>query len=112
MKRKKRDVNNRKENESSNIFTKFAKKNNNPPREIERLSTADKYRAPSMTEMMLLCCKFGCSFRDIVPTCNFLWTMGQLKKIQKKFFLKCFLVVLKFCKNQFFGLLFFYLIIF
>ncbi|KAL7071356.1 hypothetical protein ACQ4LE_009311 [Meloidogyne hapla] len=70
MKRKKRDVN-RIENESANIFTKFAKKNN--PTEIERLSTAlsaDKYRAPSMTEMMLLCCRFGCSLRDLMPYCD------------------------------------------
>ncbi|KAL3084832.1 hypothetical protein niasHT_031717 [Heterodera trifolii] len=28
------------------------------------------YRAPSMTEMMRFCCRFGCSLRDLLPYCD------------------------------------------
>jgi len=28
------------------------------------------YRAPSMTEMMVVCCRYGCSLRDLLPYCD------------------------------------------
>jgi len=30
----------------------------------------EEYRAPSMAEMMLLCCRYGCSLRDLLPYCD------------------------------------------
>jgi len=30
----------------------------------------EEYRAPSMAEMMVLCCRYGCSLRDLLPYCD------------------------------------------
>ncbi len=28
------------------------------------------YRAPSLSEIMMLCCRYGCSLRDLLPYCD------------------------------------------
>jgi hypothetical protein len=30
----------------------------------------ENYRVPTMTEMMMLCCRYGCSLRDLLPYCD------------------------------------------
>jgi len=30
----------------------------------------EEYRSPSMAEMMLLCCRYGCSLSDLLPYCD------------------------------------------
>jgi len=41
----------------------------NPQQQIEAKDEA-LYRAPSMTEMMMVCCRYGCSLRDLLPYCD------------------------------------------
>ncbi|KAI1705963.1 hypothetical protein Ddc_15506 [Ditylenchus destructor] len=41
-----------------------------PNPEKEREEEELLYRAPSMTEMMMVCCRFGCSLRDLLPYCD------------------------------------------
>lgn len=33
-------------------------------------NAVELYRAPSMTEMMMVCCRFGCSLRELLPYCD------------------------------------------
>uniref|UniRef100_A0A183CJ53 IlGF domain-containing protein n=1 Tax=Globodera pallida TaxID=36090 RepID=A0A183CJ53_GLOPA len=51
----------------------FGRSITGPPNE-DALASNDEdkqlYRPPSMTEMMLFCCRFGCSLRDLMPFCD------------------------------------------
>jgi len=41
---------------------------NNPAQQAAKEEAL--YRAPSMTEMMQVCCRYGCSLRDLLPYCD------------------------------------------
>ncbi|KHN82939.1 hypothetical protein Tcan_14218 [Toxocara canis] len=36
----------------------------------QRTKRSDDYRPLSLTEMMHYCCRFGCTFRDLLPYCD------------------------------------------